>query len=151
MDHEVIVANPRQLQWITASDTKNAPVDAIKLAMLDPADARLLHPIQHRTAEQQNELMAIRARDAILRARTLLVNNARSLAHSVSKRLPGPSELWRACTCVLTARVTVSAEGIARDRYIETGNQSLRSVDRRGCGAASGSGSAGDSHGVWAP
>jgi transposase len=88
LGHEVIVANPRQLKWITASDTKNDPVDARKLAMLARADARLLHPIQHRTAEQQAELMVIRARDAILRARTLLVNNARSLAKGIGKRLP---------------------------------------------------------------
>jgi len=86
--HEVIVANPRQLKWITASDTKNDPIDARKLAMLARADARLLHPIQHRSAEQQAELSVIRARDAVLRARTLLVNAARSAAKGFGQRLP---------------------------------------------------------------
>src|SRR5258708_28742307 len=28
LGHEVIVANPRELKWITASDTKNDPADA---------------------------------------------------------------------------------------------------------------------------
>lgn len=28
LGHEVIVANPRELKWITSSDTKNDPVDA---------------------------------------------------------------------------------------------------------------------------
>jgi transposase len=88
LGHEVIVANPRQLKWITASDTKNDPVDARKLAMLARADVRLLHPIEHRSAAQQAELAVIRARDAILRARTLLVNAARSLAKGCGVRLP---------------------------------------------------------------
>jgi transposase len=88
LGHEVIVANPRQLKWITASDTKNDPVDARKLALLARADVRLLHPIEHRTAAQQAELSVIRARDAIVRARTLLINSARSMAKGFGLRLP---------------------------------------------------------------
>ena len=88
LGHEVIVANPRQLKWITSSDTKNDPVDARKLALLARADLRLLQPVEHRTAEQQAELAVIRARDAILRARTLLVNSARSMAKGFGVRLP---------------------------------------------------------------
>src|SRR5690242_18241726 len=34
LGHEVIVAHPRQLRWITQSDSKNDPADARKLAML---------------------------------------------------------------------------------------------------------------------
>jgi hypothetical protein len=41
---------------------------------------QLLAPVEHRTAEQQAELGVIRARDAILRTRTLLINSARSIA-----------------------------------------------------------------------
>lgn len=88
LGHEVIVANPRQLKWITASDTKNDPVDARKLALLARADVRLLHPIEHRSAAQQTELAVIRARDAMKRARTLLVNMARSIAKGLGVRLP---------------------------------------------------------------
>jgi len=44
LGHEVIVANPRELKWITSSDTKNDPVDARKLALLARADVRLLAP-----------------------------------------------------------------------------------------------------------
>ena len=86
--HEVIVANARELKWITSSDTKNDPVDARKLALLARADVRLLRPVEHRTAEQQAELSLIRARDAILRARTLLVNAARGIAKGFGVRLP---------------------------------------------------------------
>lgn len=88
LGHEVIVANARELKWITASDTKNDPVDARKLALLARADVRLLRPVEHRTAQQQAELSVIRARDAVLRARTLLVNAARGIAKGFGVRLP---------------------------------------------------------------
>jgi transposase len=88
LGHEVIVANPRELKWITSSDTKNDPADARKLALLARADVRLLATVEHRTAEQQAELAVIRARDAILRARTLLINSARSIAKGFGLRLP---------------------------------------------------------------
>jgi len=88
LGHAVIVANPRELKWITSSDAKNDPGDARKLALLARADVRLLAPVEHRTAEQQAELAVIRARDAILRARTLLINTARSLAKGFGVRLP---------------------------------------------------------------
>jgi transposase len=42
LGHEVIVANARELKWITASDTKNDSTDARKLALLAQADAKLL-------------------------------------------------------------------------------------------------------------
>ena len=88
LGHQVIVAHPRQLKWITQSDTKNDPADARKLALLAHADLRLLAPVEHRTAEQQAELAVIRARDALVRMRTLAVNTARSLAKGFGLRLP---------------------------------------------------------------
>jgi transposase len=88
LGHEVIVANARELKWITASDTKNDRNDAVKLARLARADRNLLAPVEHRTAEQQAELAVIRARDALVRSRTLLVNTARSLAKGFGLRLP---------------------------------------------------------------
>jgi transposase len=88
LGHDVIVANARELAWITSSDTKNDRSDAEKLARLARADLRLLKPVDHRTAEQQAELSVIRARDALVRARTLLVNTARGLAKGFGFRLP---------------------------------------------------------------
>lgn len=88
LGHEVIVANARELKWITASDTKNDRNDAVKLARLARADRNLLAPVEHRSAEQQAELAVIRARDALVRSRTLLVNTARSLAKGFGLRLP---------------------------------------------------------------
>jgi transposase len=88
LGQEVIVANARQLKWITASDAKNDPVDAHKLARLARADVKLLAPIEHRSAEQQAELALIRARDATLRARTQLINTSRGIAKGFGVRLP---------------------------------------------------------------
>jgi transposase len=88
LGHEVIVANSRELKWITSSDTKNDRNDAVKLARLARADRNLLAPVQHRTAEQQSDLAVIRARDALVRTRSLLVNTARSLAKGFGLRLP---------------------------------------------------------------
>jgi transposase len=101
LGHEVIVANARELKWIT-SHSKNDRNDALKLARLARADRNLLTPVEHRTAEQQGELAVIRARDALVRSRTpsrrnrrystggttLLVNTARSLAKGFGLRLP---------------------------------------------------------------
>jgi transposase len=88
LGHEVIVANARELKWITASDRKNDKNDALKLARLAHADRNLLAPVEHRTGEQQEELSVIRARDALVKARTLLVNTARGLAKGFGLRLP---------------------------------------------------------------
>jgi transposase len=88
LGHEVIVANARQVKWITASDQKNDRVDALKLARLARADTKLLAPVEHRSEAQQAELSVIRARDAVVRARALLVNAARGMAKSFGHRLP---------------------------------------------------------------
>jgi transposase len=88
LGHEVIVANARELAWVTCSDQKNDRSDAEKLARLARADQKLLKPVEHRGAEQQAELDVLRARDALVRARTLSVNTARSLAKGLGSRLP---------------------------------------------------------------
>jgi transposase len=88
LGHEVIVANARELKWITASDNKNDRNDAAKLARLARADRNLLVAVEHRTAEQQAELAVIRAREALVKSRSLLVNTARGLAKGFGLRLP---------------------------------------------------------------
>lgn len=86
--HEVIVAHARELRGITQSDRKNDRNDAEKLARYARLDPELLHPVQHRDEQQQIDLSAVRARDALVRARTLLVNAARGLGKVHGERLP---------------------------------------------------------------
>ena len=86
MGHEVIVANPRQLKVITESSRKDDKVDAEMLARLARVDPKLLRPIRHRGEEAQLDLMTIRARAALVEARTGLVNAARGFSKSVGER-----------------------------------------------------------------
>ena len=87
LGHEVIVANPRQLQLITQSSRKDDKVDARSLARLARVDPELLRPIRHRSERAQMDLMRIRVRAEMVEARTSLVNTLRGLAKSVGERV----------------------------------------------------------------
>ena len=89
LGHEVIVANPRQLKLITQSSRKDDRVDAEMLARLARVDPKLLRPIRHRGEAAQMDLMAIRARAALVEARTSLVNAARGFSKTTGERLAG--------------------------------------------------------------
>jgi transposase len=88
LGHEVIVANPRQLKLITESSRKSDNVDAESLARVARVDPLLLRPIRHRSERAQMDLMVIRARAALVQARTSLVNTARGLVKAIGERLP---------------------------------------------------------------
>jgi transposase len=85
--HEVIVANPRQVQLIGNSSRKNDRVDAEMLARLARVDPQLLRPVRHRSERAQEHLRIIRVRAALVEARTALVNAARGLAKSAGERV----------------------------------------------------------------
>jgi transposase len=87
-EHEVIVANARQVKLISQSSRKDDRLDAQTLARLARVDPQLLRPIQHRSEEAQTHLMVIRVRAALVEMRSSLVNTARGLAKSVGERLP---------------------------------------------------------------
>lgn len=86
--HEVIVANARQVQLISASSRKDDRMDAQILARLARADVKLLRPIRHRSEQAQEHLTVIRVRAALLKSRTALVNCARGLVKVSGERLP---------------------------------------------------------------
>lgn len=87
--HEVIVANPHKVRLITHSGHKTDRIDAEKLARLARVDPKLLAPIRHRGEEAQADLAVIRARAALMEARTGLINSARGLAKPMGERLRG--------------------------------------------------------------
>jgi transposase len=89
LGHEVIVAHARQVRLIGESRKKDDRLDAQTLARLARIDPELLSPVQHRSAQAQADLTVIRARAALVRARTALGNSARSLAKSYGERLRG--------------------------------------------------------------
>ena len=86
--HEVIVSNARRVQLIAQNNTKTDRVDAELLARLGRADPRLLQPVKHRGLDAQTDLAVLRSRDALVRARTLLVNHARGSVKAIGGRLP---------------------------------------------------------------
>jgi transposase len=76
LGHDVIVANPRQVKLISASQSKSDPNDAMLLARLARVDPKLLAPVEHRSDEAQMDL-------AMVRARALLVAQRVSLMHAI--------------------------------------------------------------------
>ena len=86
--HEVLVANPRLMEGSKRRKRKNDRIDANKLARLGRMDPQSLHPIQHRSPEVRQDLVMLRARDALVAVRTELINSTRGLVKSVGARLP---------------------------------------------------------------
>jgi transposase len=140
LGHEVIVANARKVRLIGESRKKDDRLDAQSLARLARIDPQLLSPVKHRSAEAQADLMMIRARAGLVRARTSLVNTARGLAKSYGERLRSCNvrnlnpekaeglspELQTALQPLLAAIASVSEriaeyneriESLARERY----------------------------------
>src|SRR6266700_257803 len=83
--HEVLVANPRLLQGSKRRKRKSDRIDANKLARVDPQS---LYPIRHRSREVSQDLVVLRARDALVSVRTELINTTRGLVKSMGTRLP---------------------------------------------------------------
>ncbi len=143
LGHEVIAANPRKLRLIYESDCKNDRVDAEYLARVGRLDPELLAPIRHRRGETQADLLLVRSRDLLVRARTKLVNHVRGSVKSVGGRLPKcstkalaskaaeaiPEELVPALAPILEMigelsreirRYDRKIERLAREKYPET-------------------------------
>jgi transposase len=97
--HDVIVANPRKVRLIYESDRKNDRLDARMLARLGRVDVSLLSPVQHRSREVQADLALVRSRDALVTARTQLINSVRGMVKSMGGRLP------RSTTAAFAAKV----------------------------------------------
>ncbi len=89
LGHRVVVANPRRVALISASDSKNDRKDAEMLARLGRADETLLSPIQHRGTKVQSSLAVLKARDALVASRTQLVNHIRGTLKAAGFRAAG--------------------------------------------------------------
>jgi transposase len=131
LGHEVLVANPRELRIIYKSDKKNDRNDAHSLARVARMDAELLGPIRHRGVEAHKHLALIRARDAVVRTRTALVNHVRGAVKSFGGRLPSsstgafpklaqhiPKDLWEALSPVVNTIASMTKEIKQYDRAI---------------------------------
>jgi transposase len=86
--HEVIVANPRAVQLISASNRKSDQADAEVLARLARVDPKLLSPIQHRDTATYPDVAELNSRDLLVRTRTKLINAIRGMVKTSGFRLP---------------------------------------------------------------
>jgi transposase len=87
--HEVYVANPRKTEGGKRKNRrKNDRLDAETLARQVKSDPKLLYPIRHRGEKARNALVLLRARQAVVNARTKLICGVRGLVKSAGHRLP---------------------------------------------------------------
>lgn len=88
MGARVLVGNARKLRAIWARSQKTDVRDAEMLARIARFDEKLLYPIHHRSEQAQVDLETIKARDALMNARTSLINHVRGVVKSLGERLP---------------------------------------------------------------
>jgi transposase len=86
--HEVLVANPRQMEGPKRRKRKNDRIDAHKLARVGRMDPQSLFSIEHRSVKVRQDLVAVRARNAAVAVRKDLINVTRGLVKSMGGRLP---------------------------------------------------------------
>jgi transposase len=88
LGHEVQVADPRCVQLIAKDPRKTDRRDAEMLARMASAMPDLLGNVQHRGEQAHAHLAIVRARDLIVRMRTMAVQQARGICKAFGLRLP---------------------------------------------------------------
>jgi transposase len=91
LGHQVITANPSKVKAIASSRQKTDERDARCLAQLGRVDPELLSPVHPRSEQAQQALAVVRAREGLVKARTMLINQVRGTVKSFGARLPGCS------------------------------------------------------------
>jgi transposase len=131
LGHEVIVAHARNVRLIGESSRKDDRLDARTLARLARIDPQLLSPVRHRSAEAQVHLTVIRARAALVGARTALVNAARGLAKSYGERLRkcGTQQVRPDLAAGLSVELRAALEPLLEE--IESLSQRIAAYDRQ--------------------
>jgi transposase len=141
--HEVLVANARMVQLISAGVRKSDQIDAQLLARVARVDPTLLAPITHVGHHQYPDIVQLRAQALLVRTRTRLINAVRGIVKTVGVRLPAchsrsfpektialiPSDLQPSLNPLLEVIAEVTAkiqsydgliEQLARHQYPET-------------------------------
>ena len=86
-ESEVLVADPRKARKLMGSEEKDDDIDAEMLAGIGRLDAKLLKPVVCRTEQTQCHMSVIKSRDALVRARTLLINQIRGTVKTVGEKI----------------------------------------------------------------
>ena len=90
LGHRVLVANPRKVRAIYQNVRKCDRKDAEMLARLARSDEKLLHPVEHGSAEMQRDLLQIKLRDNLVRQRVDIISSVRFTLKSMGIRLRSP-------------------------------------------------------------
>lgn len=88
---EVIVSNPRKVRAIYQHERKCDERDALMLARIGRMDPALLYPVRHCSEEAQQDLLRIKLRDSLVRARVSLINSVRFSLKSLGYSVRNPS------------------------------------------------------------
>src|SRR5436309_7033428 len=88
---EVIVSNPRKVRAIYQHERKSDRRDALMLARIGRVDRVLLYPVRHGSEEAQQDLLRIKLRDSLVRARVALINSVRFSLKSLGYGVSNPS------------------------------------------------------------
>jgi transposase len=129
LGHEAVVANTSEVYPKTRRKRRNDRIDAEFLARQGRADVTLLHPIQHRSPEAQEDMELLRARDQLVQARTKLINHVRGTVKSLGSRiskcsaeafaLRAPAQLPASLRPALTPLLEVIADLTKRIRAMD--------------------------------
>jgi transposase len=130
LGHEVIVANAREVAYITRSTRKSDRLDAEKLARLARVDVKLLSPIRHRSEQAQADRAILRARDVAVRQRTRSIAAVRGMAKSLGERLKrcAPEAAGVELVCGSRAEIRRFAEPLLE--IVEKLNTTIAGYDR---------------------
>lgn len=101
--HEVVLANARKVRAIYANLRKSDVVDARMLAKIGRTDLSLLEPVTVRPEEVRRDLALLRSREAVVNARTGIVNSVRGLAKALGHR-------FKTCSAASLHKQPVDAE-----------------------------------------
>src|SRR6516165_7282360 len=88
---EVIVSNPRKVRAIYQDERKSDQRDALMLARIGRMDPALLYPVRHGSEQAQQDLLRIKLRDSLVRARVALINSIRFSLKSLGYPVGNPS------------------------------------------------------------
>ena len=130
LGYDVTVMNARQNALIAKSMSKSDRLDAAMLADIGASSPRLVRKVHHRSEEEQSDLIVIRSRDVLVRARTEVVNVVRGIAktkgHRFTESSPAalskaevPESLRPALEGLMRMIATLSEEIAAYDKAIE--------------------------------
>src|SRR5260370_2102898 len=125
----VVVANPRKLRAIYQHERKSDQGDALMLALIGRIGLGLLYTVRHGTADAQQDLLRIKLRDSLVRARVAVINSVRFTLKSLGYTVRNPSserfhkvvmeEVPESVREMITPSVQALAELTARIKMLE--------------------------------